>query len=164
MAGNRNSGRRPAPTAIKKVLGFPPGRINEHEPTPPAGPVEQPDGLSVAAQAVWETLAPVCVAMGTLTSADTVAFATLCELEATRRRTSAEKDRPDFSPFLMSAFVDGAGTEHVTIKEHPAIKLERNTAAAMRPYFEKFGLEPSGRSRIKVAKPEAVNKWAAMGL
>jgi len=46
------------------------------------------------------------------------------------------------------------------VQEHPALKLERNTAAALRPYYEKFGLEPVGRARLVVHKDEAPkSKW-----
>ena len=166
MAGNQNSGRRPKPTALKVLQGNPGKRkLNEQEPKPPQGDVKPPEGLSKVALIVWERLAPIALAMGTLTTADTSAFGTLCELEATRRLASAEKDRDGFSPFLLTTMVDSAGNEHQNIKPHPAIQLERNTAMALRPYYEKFGLEPVGRSRIAVPKQEApMNKWEAIGL
>jgi P27 family predicted phage terminase small subunit len=163
--GNRNSGRRPKPTALKVLRGNPGQRkLNEAEPIPPAGEVTIPR-LSETAKVIWAELAPVATAMGTLTRADGKAFATLCELQATLDAACAEKDREGFSPFLVTTMVDSAGNEHANVKEHPAIKLERNTAAALRPYYEKFGLEPVGRARISVPKAqEPVNKWAAMGL
>jgi P27 family predicted phage terminase small subunit len=166
MAGNRNSGQRPKPTQLKKVLGFRPSRINEDEPKPPEWPVNRPESLSAPARVVWDELSGPCLAMGTLTSADVSSFATLCELEVTRRKASAEKDTPGFSLFLITTITDSAGNEHLKIQEHPAIKLERNTAGALRPYYEKFGLEPSGRGRLKVGKPQDApeDKWAALGL
>jgi len=110
---------------------------------------------------VWDEIAPIALAMGTLTTADVAAFTTLCELEVTRRQASLEKNREGFSPFMVTTMVDSAGNEHMNVKEHPAIKLERNTAAALRPYYEKFGLEPVGRARIVVKpKDEPVSKWA----
>jgi phage terminase small subunit len=90
--------------------------------------------------------------MGTLTPVDVTAFAALCEMEATRRAASAQKDAEAFAPFLESG------------RPHPALKVERDTANALRPYFEKFGLEPSGRARIRVPKTEAVSKWAGLGI
>lgn len=161
--GNQNSGRRPKPTALKVLQGNPGQRkLNEHEPKPPQGAVTQPESLSNTAAIVWDELAPIAIAMGTLTTADVAAFTTLCELEATRRASSAQKDVEGFSPFLVTTSVDSAGTEHMNIKEHPAIKLERNTAAALRPYYEKFGLEPVGRARIVVPKQDEApkSKWA----
>lgn len=143
MAGNKNSGRRPQPTALKILRGNPSKTpLNEQEPVPPDGPVERPRFLSVAAALVWAELAPVALAMGTLTVADVAAFARLCELESTARAISARKDDPDA---VFSA------------------KAEQEAAAALRPYYEKFGLEPSGRSRIKVPKAEKpASKWAGV--
>ena len=124
-----------------------------------------PEGLSGPAKAVWEEVAPICLAMGTLTTADVQAFATFCELQATIRAASAEKDREGFTPFLVTTMVDSAGNEHSNVKQHPAITLERNTAAALRPYYEKFGLEPVGRARISVPKVDKpLTKWEAIGL
>jgi len=68
--GNHNSGRRPTPTALKILRGNPGKRpLNQDEPQPPKGPVVKPE-LSAGADRVWDALAPVCEAMGTLTAAD----------------------------------------------------------------------------------------------
>ena len=93
---------------------------------------------------------------------DVPAFAKLCELEVTARLASAQKDAPQFSVFLLAEDFNGAAT----VKVHPALKLERETAMALRSYYERFGLEPSARSRIRVPKPpdEPVSKWAGMGV
>ncbi len=65
--------------------------------------------------------------------------------------------------FLFSVVVDGAGNERPKVEEHPAIRLERNTAQALRPYYEKFGLEPVGRARISVPQvKEPESKWAGL--
>jgi hypothetical protein len=65
----------------------------------------------------------------------------LCELEATARAVSAKKDSDP---------------------EKFSVKQEIETAAALRPYYERFGLEPSARARIKVPKSEPVSKWAGI--
>jgi P27 family predicted phage terminase small subunit len=166
MAGNQNSGRRPKPTALHVLRGNPSKKkLNQREPKPPQGAVNVPETLSRVAKVAWGELAPVALAMGTLTTADVAAFATLCELEATRRAASAEKDRDGFTPFLMTTITDSAGNEHPKVQAHPAITLERNTAGALRPYYEKFGLEPVGRARISVPQQEkAEGEWEAFGL
>jgi phage terminase small subunit len=139
--GNHNSGRRPQPTALRALRGNPSKtRVNEHEPRPPVGPALMPPGLSVGAVTVWQELGPLCDQMGTLTRADVAAFATLCELEATRRLASLAKD----------------GAEPMA-----AIALERRTAIVLRSYYALFGLEPVSRARIQVVKVETpVSKWA----
>lgn len=159
-----HSGRRPKPTAIHKLNGNPSKKkLNENEPCPPAGEVVKPGELSSHASGVWDRLAPVCLQMGTLTVADVPAFATLCELEATRVLAAAEKNQEGFTAFLVTTVPDPDGEVHVKITEHPAIKLERNTAAALRPYFDYFGMTPVGRARISVPQPEKpVSKWAGI--
>lgn len=150
--GNHNSGRRPKPTSLKLLRGVSRrDRLNPHEPKPPVGPVEQPETLSAAAGIVWGEVAPVCLAMGTLTSADVPAFAGLCELEACRRQASACKDTEDFVMFTT----DG--------KVHPSVRLERETLTALRPYFDYFGMNPASRSRIVVQQPETpASKWEGL--
>src|SRR5690242_17788325 len=99
--GNHNSGRRPQPTKLTILRGNPSRkRLNENEPCPPAGEVHKPAELSAAAGKVWEELAPMCLAMGTLTPADVRAFATLCELQATFTAAAALKGGPAFDARL----------------------------------------------------------------
>ena len=156
MPGNANSGRRPQASALKVLRGNPGKRkLSGSEPTPPDGVVAKPGTLSVVAGAVWDELAPVAMAMGTLTVADCAAFATLCELEATRRQASAQKDAEGFGMFTLSEDYNGA----MKVGVHAAIKVERETATALRPYYEKFGLEPSGRARIALPNRKPVSKW-----
>ena len=125
-----------------KVLRGNPGqrKLNKHEPCPPSGDVTKPAGLSASAGAVWDELAPVCLHMGTLTPADLKPFATLCELQATFTAAIVAKGGPAFD-----------------------VKLERETAVALRPYYALFGLEPVSRARISLPKAKAdepVSKWA----
>jgi P27 family predicted phage terminase small subunit len=159
--GNRNSGRKPTPTALKLLQGVTrKDRLNPNEPQP-TGDVVKPKGLSRSAAIVWDDIAPICLAMKTLTVADVPAFASLCELQATFNAAAEEKSRDGFSPFLHTTMVDSAGNEHQNVKEHPAIRLERNTAAALRPYYDYFGMTPSGRAKIHVPKAEQpASKWA----
>ncbi len=138
--GNHNSGRRPSPTSLKVLRGNPSKtRLNEAEPRPPAGEVVKPGVLSAGAGAVWDELAPICLAMKTLTVADVRPFLTMCELAATFDRTVATKGE-----------LEGYDT-----------RLERDTAVALRPYFALFGLEPISRAKISVPKtPDApASKW-----
>ena len=159
--GFENSGRRPQPTALKMLRGNPGKRKpNPHEPQPPKGEAAMPVELSQAARKVWAELAPICQAMGTLTVADVRPFATLCELQATLAAASAQKDAEGFAPFTVADDFNGVAT----VKVHAALKLERETAQAVRPYYALFGLEPVSRARIAVAKPaeESESKWTGV--
>jgi hypothetical protein len=125
-----------------KVLRGNPGKRkpNAREPTPPVGEVIKPVDISPAAAGVWDELAPVALAMGTLTRADIRPFATLCELQATFTATATTKGTAAFDA-----------------------RLERDTAAVLRPYYALFGLEPVSRARLVVPKKdeaEPASKWA----
>lgn len=162
MAGNANSGRRPDPTKLTVLRGNPSRKkLNENEPTPPAGDPQKPSGLSADAGRVWDELAPICLAMGTLTVADVRVFATLCELQATLQQASASKD----GRALMTTERDDPEDERspLTVVIDAVLKLERDTANTLRPYYALFGLEPVSRARIQVPKkPEQVSKWAGV--
>jgi len=135
--GVRGSGRKPLPTALKVLRGERrSARLNHQEPRPPGGAVHKPSGLSRGAARVWDEFAPIARDMHTLTAADVAAFAVLCELQAMFEQLAARK-----------------GSQ----RERDAL---RRLAAALRPYYGLFGLEPSSRSRIHVATAEKpVSKW-----
>lgn len=118
----------------------------------------KPAGLSAGAVAVWDELAPICVAMKTLTVADVRVFATLCELQATLQQASASKD----ARALVQLQKDPDEPERLEVVIDAVLKLERETAIAVRPYYALFGLEPVSRARISVPQgaQEPVSKWA----
>src|SRR5687767_12999114 len=100
--GYENSGRRPQPTALKVLRGNPSKtRLNQDEPKPPKGDIVKPEGLSPGASAVWDELAPICLHMGTLTTADVRSFVTLCELQATLTGASSQKNAEGFGMFTL---------------------------------------------------------------
>jgi hypothetical protein len=78
--------------------------------------------LSAGAALVWDELAPVVMQMGLLTIADARAFGTLCELQAS---------------FEMAIAKD-------------SVQWARDTARALLPWYQMFGLTPA-RSRLRVA-------------
>lgn len=160
--GYENSGRRPQPTELKVLRGNPGKRKpNEQAPTPPVGEVVKPAGLSAGGSAVWEELAPICLAMKTLTPADIRPFASLCELQATMQLASASKD--DRELVTLAKAEEGASELKVVIDS--VLKLERDTATALRPYYELFGLTPVARARIVVPKKTEdapPSKWAGV--
>ena len=141
--GYENSGRRPQPTALTVLRGNPSRKkLNENEPVPPSGDVVKPDGLSAGASVVWDRLAPICVAMKTLTPADVTVFGQLCEGQAVLEHAASLKADPE--------------------KVDAATKLQKEFLPLVRPYYALFGLEPVSRARISVPKKaeEPVSKWA----
>ena len=155
--GNANSGPKRKPNHLQLLRGTRKDRLNPYEPVP-IGDVVKPT-MSGVASAVWDRLAPICLQMGTLTRADVPAFVRLCELQATAELASAQKDAPQFAVFLVSEDYNGADKLQV----HPALRLERETATALRMFYEYFGMTPGGRARIQV-KPqeETTSKWAGI--
>lgn len=160
--GFEHSGRRPKPTALHLLNGNPSRKkLNQNEPVPPSGQVGKPCGLSVGGSAVWDELAPVCLAMKTLTVADVRPFGTLCELQATLQATSASKDGRELFRLQEQDSNDPQSPMEIVIDA--ALKLERETALALRSYYDFFGLTPASRARISVPKDAApVSKWAGV--
>jgi P27 family predicted phage terminase small subunit len=158
--GYENSGRRPQPTALKVLRGNPGKRKpNVDEPEPPKGTAVKPSGLSTGASAAWDELAPICIAMGTLTTADVRVFATMCELQSTLQQASALKDSKGCQVFTADKDSDEDG--QLVLVVDASLKLERDTAVALRPFYALFGLEPVSRARIRVPKDkQPVSKWA----
>ncbi len=154
-----------APPAITLVEASRPTARPRSEPVPPKGEVLRPASLSLAAVGIWDEMAPICVAMGTLTVADRKSFATFCELQATLELAS--KAKADRSADVMRAELEDASDKEspYVIVVDAVLKLERDSASALRPFYEKFGLEPVGRARISVPKSKAPeNSWQKMGL
>jgi hypothetical protein len=163
--GNPNSGRRPQPTALKVLRGNPGKRkLNQQEPVPPAGPIVKPT-LSIGAGLVWDRLAPIATAMGTLTAADVTAFATLCELQATLEAAGTRKDPVAPPADVIDPAEIAAALERVAVILADAIKTEKDFAPIIRPYYALFGLDPVSRAKIQVAKPvdtPIVSKWQGL--
>ncbi|MDP3719340.1 MAG: P27 family phage terminase small subunit [Acidobacteriota bacterium] len=136
-----------------------PGRHGTaNHPQAPAGEAQKPAGLSPMASTVWDALAPACVAMGTLTPADARVFGTLCELQASLDLITRQKD----GRALLSLRQD-PGDEKLVVVVDAVLKAERDTAAALRPFYSVFGLDPVSRARVQVpptVKP--ASKWAGL--
>jgi hypothetical protein len=157
--GNINSGRKPIPAGIRVLTGRPAGvKRNPPAVEPPAGEVLVPAGISPAGREVWDRLAPIAIAMHTLTPADADAFRSLCELLASLELASSAKSAPGFHPVVVSENAEGV----VTTSIHAATRAEIQLAGAVRPYFERFGLDPASRCRISVGAPAPASKWGAL--
>jgi phage terminase small subunit len=136
--GYENCGRRKTP-ALKILQGNPSKRKLPVELRPPVGEIVKPAGLSPGAAVVWDEIAPICLYMGTLTTADVPAFARMCEMEEQWNQVIALKGTKGFKLARM-------------------LQLARD----LRPYSALFGLDPLSRSRIQVRQPDEASqaKWA----
>jgi phage terminase small subunit len=158
--GNQNSGRRPRSHDLMMLRGEKnKGRFNLAEPKPPSGEVVKPEGLSTGASKVWDEMAPICVGMRTLYPSDVKSFAAYCELQATLSFASASKDARALLELRAANGIDKRLKVVVVIDA--VLKLERETAQAIRPYYDMFGLNPLARNKIAVPKAEDApkSKW-----
>ena len=137
-------GRRPIPEAAKRLTGNPGKRkIRPDLPAPPGAP-PMPKRLMVEPLAVekWNELVPILAGLGTLTTADGEALATLCEVYAATQACLLE----------LRASGPVMRTDLGGVKPNPAGPLFRGLVALQAQLMGEFGLTPSSRTRL--AKPE----------
>ena len=133
------AGRKPKPTAVKKLEGNPGKRkLNTKEPMPGNGMPDCPKWLLPEAKEEWNRLCEKLNQMGVLTEIDRAAFAAYCQSYA--RWKEAEE-------FM---------TQHGTIvkspngywQQVPQVAIAQTYLKIMNRFCEQFGLTPSARSRI----------------
>jgi P27 family predicted phage terminase small subunit len=142
-------GPKPQSTATKIAAGNPGRRrLNEDEPIPPPGEVLAPSWMSEQAKRIWAASAPVLSAMKVLTTADVLFFARYCETFARWL---------ELQDFLMRK--GAKGTTYATRDEKGKVRYvhELPQAAEFRRLSEilirmedRFGMNPSARSRIRI--------------
>lgn len=155
MPGNAQSGRKPKPTAAKKLAGtFREDRHNSNEPevepftkAPPC-----PTYVKGMARAAWVKHAKILTDMGVLTPADLHALEVYCETYA-RWREANDKLRE--YGIMLTQVVDGE-RKFLT---SPYLRISEECAKAMRQWMNEFGITPSSRSKVsgskKTKQPEA---------
>lgn len=132
-------GRKPKPTALKKLEGNPGKRpLNEMEPVPPTLPLRCPKYLLPEAQKEWRRLAPILMNMGLLTAADAVPFAGYCQAYARWREAQDEITRHG------SIYKDAEGR----IRPNPYIAIANQQMREIKSFAAEFGLTPSNRTAM----------------
>jgi P27 family predicted phage terminase small subunit len=137
-------GRRPKPTALKKLQGNPGKRkLNPDEPAPPAGIPECPDYLDVLARREWKRVSALLAASGILTEIDGTALAAYCQAyshwldaEGQVRKLGTIVKTPSGYPIL-----------------NPHVVLAKQAMQQMHKFLVEFGMTPSSRSRLRIEKP-----------
>lgn len=129
----------PKPTALKVLQGTDrKDRANPNEPRPARG-AQKPAGLSRAASAEWDLLAPMLERLGLLRETDALAFEDLCETTVRWRQLRHKQD-------FREAVASDRAREHM-------LKL-----------LMQFGLTPSSATRVTatpVAEANPFEQWAA---
>lgn len=131
-------GRKPKPTALKRLEGNPGKRpLNDLEPMPQVTMLRCPSWLEAEARKEWRRLAPVLIGAGILTSADAVAFAGYCQAYARWRAAEEEVSK------LGMVYRDGD-----RIRPNPYIAIARAAFAEVKSLAAEFGLTPANRTAI----------------
>lgn len=150
-------GRRPLPTAVKKLRGNPGKRpANKNEPVPTNGIPEMPDGLTAVAQKEWKAIAPQLEQLGVLAKIDGKALAAYCECFATWRVAADEVTSRGIT--LEEPVVVGVGEAAEVVgykyKRNPAVTIANDALKLMKSFLIEFGLTPASRSRLRIEKPQ----------
>ena len=132
-------GRKPKPTALKRLEGNPGKRpLNELEPVPPPVQLRCPNYLLPEARKEWKRLAPILMSMGLLTAADAVPFAGYCQAYARWREAQDEITRHG------SIYKDDDGR----IRPNPYIAIATQQMREIKSFAADFGLTPSNRTAM----------------
>ena len=153
MAGNGASGRRPLPTAIKRLTGNAGKRpLNDSEPEFTPGMPEIPKGLPKAARRFFKRYAREFDALGLLTMVDGPMLGELARASAMVELLQKEVDRYGTiieEPVIISDAVVGN-----KLKANPALSKMAEWVKVEKAYLVEFGMSPSSRSRLKIGKKE----------
>ena len=136
------AGRKPKPTAVKKLEGNPGKRkLNDKEPMPVKGMPTCPAWLMPEAKTEWKRLAKILSEMGVLTEVDRTAFASYCQSYARWKEAQEHIDEEG------STFATDKGYQQQT----PWVGIANTNQKLMLQAAAEFGLTPSARSRIMAA-------------
>ncbi|MEG0145455.1 MAG: phage terminase small subunit P27 family [Clostridia bacterium] len=142
-------GRKPKPTALKKLEGNPGKRpLGELEPLPPISVLRCPNWLLPEARKEWRRLAPALIAMGVLSLADAVPFAAYCTAYARWREAEDEITQHG------SVYKDANGN----IKPNPYIAISARQLSEIKSLAAEFGLTPATRTAIIANALSVVNR------
>lgn len=166
------AGRRPKPTAIKKLQGNPGKRpLNQREPKPAAAVISVPRGrLPDDGKRLWRSLAPLLVNLKVLTEADLPALEMLCLHYAVARAAlvemlndgKVEVEDDQGNRYTVSEGIAVTAMGNQGIKKHPAASVFRENSTAFRMYLTEFGLTPASRVRLKMDTGEEEKSLAEM--
>ena len=132
-------GRKPKPTALKKLEGNPGKRqLNDYEPLPPLSMLRCPNYLLPEAKKEWRRLAPALIDMGVLTIADAVPFAAYCTAFARWREAE------DFITKHGAIYKDPRGFA----RPNPYVAIAAHQLREIKSLAAEFGLTPANRTAI----------------
>lgn len=148
-------GRKPKPTAMKKLAGNPGKRaLNSSEPQPeaPDRPPYAPRHLSDEAQKEWRRIVKALLRMGLYTEVDRVALEMYCQ--AYGDWLDAEQMVREQGAVLES--------DKGNFYQNPWYAAANREWEKLRKMLPEFGLTPSARSRLTIDEPEERDEFAEL--
>jgi P27 family predicted phage terminase small subunit len=100
--------------------------------------------LDAEAKAEWKRIVPQLSALGLLTLLDRAALTCYCQAWSELQHASAT---------LAQEGHEVRVGESGAVQPHPAVAQQRSAWKAVRDFASLFGLDPSSRSRLKLAAP-----------
>jgi P27 family predicted phage terminase small subunit len=149
-------GRKPKPTALKKLAGNPGKRpLNGGEPRMPvpARTPRVPPYLSKYAKKEWRRMVKMLLNAGLYTEADQTALAMYCQAYGRWRQAEEELDKQNK---LM--YETDKGYHH----QSPLVSITARYWEQMRKMLAEFGLTPSSRSRMTFDPPDEEDDLAKL--
>ena len=138
------SGRRPKPTAIRRLEGNRGKRAWNHaEPTAPDALPRCPEHLAPVAKAEWRRVARTLHGMGVLTTIDRAALAAYCQAYA--RWVEAEHRLRETPPLVK--------TPSGYVQQSPWLAIANKQLELMGRYMTELGMTPASRSRVAGLDP-----------
>jgi P27 family predicted phage terminase small subunit len=132
-------GRKPKPTAVKRLEGNPGKRpLNGREPKPPPKLPKCPPWLESEAKKEWRRVSKQLEGLGLLSEVDMAAFAGYCQAYA--RWKEAEQFISKHGPIVK--------TPSGYWQQVPHVAMAQSYLKIMSRFCEQFGLTPSARSRM----------------
>ena len=139
------AGRKPKPSALKRLQGNPGHRkLNRAEHMPDATVPDCPDWLRDEAKAEWERVVFALHECGILTNIDRAALAAYCQAYA--RWREAEEIVAGSAQILKTA----EGSVYIS----PALGAASMALKQLLAFAVQLGMTPSARSRIVVTPPK----------
>lgn len=143
-------GPSPKPTNLKLLQGNPGKReLNKNEPKFPSSEelLKPPAYLSKYAKKEWKRIAPLLLKNGLLTEADVSALAAYCQ--AYHKWIESEK--------LIRTYGYTDVTDKGNVIQRPEVGIANKSMDEMLKFGREFGLTPSSRTNLHIAKPEDVS-------
>lgn len=161
--GSAMRGRRPKPTAVKKLQGNPGKRaLSTREPKPEVGAPTRPSNLDDIAGAEWDRLSALTSSMKVLTKADgPILEATVIayrDMRAALGEIAADGGRRTYQTTNENG--------DLMIRKHPACEVAADGWRRYVTGLSHFGLSPATRAKVQAAPEDAkdpLELWLIQG-